>query len=171
MRRSLRTWDTSSDGCTRTAGAEGRQATSLSEHLHITNFQPHITIWYLKLSYVLGFGPRQGLGIFLSATASRPALGPIQPPIQLVPGIVSPRAKRSGREANHSPSSSAEVKNAWSYTSAPQYFFMAWCLVKHWDFTITFTFYKVAAVYTRRHSFLYTPEHCNATHITRMCCW
>jgi hypothetical protein len=26
--------------------------------------------------------------------------------------------------------SSAEVKNAWSYTSIPQYVFMAWCLVK-----------------------------------------
>jgi len=27
--------------------------------------------------------------------------------------------KRPGREANHSISSSAEVKNAWSYTSTP----------------------------------------------------
>jgi hypothetical protein len=27
--------------------------------------------------------------------------------------------------------SSAEVKNAWSYTSTPQYVFMEWCLVKH----------------------------------------
>jgi hypothetical protein len=31
-------------------------------------------------------------------------------------------------------------KNAWSYTSTPQYIFMAWCLVKHRDnFTFTFT--------------------------------
>jgi hypothetical protein len=30
-----------------------------------------------------------------------------------------PGVKRSGREADHSPPSSAEVKNAWSYTSAP----------------------------------------------------
>jgi hypothetical protein len=29
--------------------------------------------------------------------------------------------------------SSAEVKNAWNYTSSPQYIFMAWCLVKHRD--------------------------------------
>jgi hypothetical protein len=29
--------------------------------------------------------------------------------------------------------SSAEVKNAWSYTSTPQYVSMAWCLVKHRD--------------------------------------
>jgi hypothetical protein len=30
--------------------------------------------------------------------------------------------------------------NAWSYTSTPQYAFMAWCLVKHRDnFAFTFT--------------------------------
>jgi len=29
------------------------------------------------------------------------------------------------READHSPQSSAEVKNAWGYTSNPQYVFMA----------------------------------------------
>jgi hypothetical protein len=32
--------------------------------------------------------------------------------------------KRLVREADHSPPSSAEVKNAWSYTSTPQYVFM-----------------------------------------------
>jgi hypothetical protein len=30
----------------------------------------------------------------------------------------------AGLEADHSPPSSAEVKNAWSYTSTPQYVFM-----------------------------------------------
>jgi hypothetical protein len=44
-----------------------------------------------------------------------------------------PGVKRSGREADHSPPYSAEVKNAWSYTSIPKYVFMAWCLVKHRD--------------------------------------
>jgi hypothetical protein len=29
-------------------------------------------------------------------------------------------------KADHSPPSSADVKNAWSYTSTPQYAFMAW---------------------------------------------
>jgi hypothetical protein len=38
-----------------------------------------------------------------------------------------------GREAEHSAPSGAEVKNAWSYTSTPQYVFMVWCLVKHRD--------------------------------------
>jgi hypothetical protein len=32
----------------------------------------------------------------------------------------SPGVKRLGREADHSPPSSAEIKNAWSYTSIPQ---------------------------------------------------
>jgi hypothetical protein len=51
-----------------------------------------------------------GLGIFLFATASRPVLGPTQPPIQWVSGALSLGVKRPGREADHSPPSSAEVK-------------------------------------------------------------
>jgi hypothetical protein len=39
--------------------------------------------------------------------------------IQGVPGALSVGVKRPGREANHSPPSSAEVKNAWSYASTP----------------------------------------------------
>jgi hypothetical protein len=38
------------------------------------------------------------------------ALGPTQPPIQWVPAVLSLGVKRPGREADHSPSSSAEVK-------------------------------------------------------------
>jgi hypothetical protein len=56
------------------------------------------------------FESRHGLGIFLFTTASRPALGPTQPHIQWVPGALSLGVKRPGREANHSPPSSAEVK-------------------------------------------------------------
>jgi len=58
---------------------------------------------------------RQGLGIFLFATASRPALGPTRPPVHGVPEALSPGIKQPGREADHSRSSSAEIKNAWSY--------------------------------------------------------
>jgi hypothetical protein len=57
--------------------------------------------------------------------------------------------KRLGREANHSPPSSAGVKNAWSYTSTPpvrcaylskRFVSMAWYLVKDRDsFTFTCT--------------------------------
>jgi hypothetical protein len=90
--------------------------------------------------WVLGFDSRRGLGIFLFTTASRTALGTTKPPIQWVPGALSLGVKRPGREADHSPPSSAEVKNAWSCISTPQYVFMAWCLVKHRD-NFTFTFY------------------------------
>jgi hypothetical protein len=56
---------------------------------------------------------------------SRPALGSTQPPIQWVPGALSLGVKRSGREADHSPPTSAEVKKMWIYTSTPPYAFMA----------------------------------------------
>jgi hypothetical protein len=51
------------------------------------------------------------------------ALGPTQPPIQWVPGVLSLGAKRPGREADHSPPSSAESKEclhgvAWAYLKA-----------------------------------------------------
>jgi hypothetical protein len=38
---------------------------------------------------------------------------------------------KPGREADHSPPSSAKVKNEWSYTFTPPYVFMEWYLVKH----------------------------------------
>jgi hypothetical protein len=50
------------------------------------------------------------MGIFLFTTASRTALGLTQPPIQWVQGALSLWIKRPGREADHSPPSSAEVK-------------------------------------------------------------
>jgi hypothetical protein len=59
------------------------------------------------------------------------------------------RIKREGREADHSPLSSAEVKNTWSYISSLPYVFMAWCfnyrivllawyLVNYQDFTLPY---------------------------------
>jgi hypothetical protein len=60
------------------------------------------------------------------------------PPIQWV--AFSLGVKRPGRETDHVSPSSAEVKNARSYASTPQYVFMARCLVKCRD-KFTFTFY------------------------------
>jgi hypothetical protein len=57
---------------------------------------------------------------FHFSISSRPALGSTQPPIKWVPGI-----KRQGREADHSPPTSAEVKKLWIYTSTSPYVFMA----------------------------------------------
>jgi hypothetical protein len=49
--------------------------------------------------------------ILLFTLASRPALGPNQPPFQCVSDAVSSGVKRQGREADHSLPSSAGVKS------------------------------------------------------------
>jgi len=46
--------------------------------------------------------------------------------------------KRPGHEADHLPSASAVVKNAWGYTSTPPYVSVTCYLVKHGN---NFTFY------------------------------
>jgi hypothetical protein len=56
-------------------------------------------------------------------------LGSTQPPIQWVPGTLAPEVKRSVREADHSPPTSAEVKKMRIYTSTPPYAFMAQYLI------------------------------------------
>jgi hypothetical protein len=88
----------------------------------------------------LEFDSQRGLGIFLFTTAPRTSQGPNTPPIQWGQAL-SLGVKRPGREADHSPHLVPRSKNEWSYTSTPQYAFMAWCLVKHRDnFTFTCTF-------------------------------
>jgi hypothetical protein len=67
----------------------------------------------LTASWTIGwsaFDSRRELGIFLFHTASRPVLGPTEPPIQWVPGALSLGLKRPECEADHSPPYSAEVK-------------------------------------------------------------
>jgi hypothetical protein len=60
-----------------------------------------------------GYGAGRGK-IFHFSTASRPALGPTQPPMQWVPGV-----ERQGREADHSPTSGAEMKNSGAVSPFP----------------------------------------------------
>jgi hypothetical protein len=67
---------------------------------------------------------------FLFSTSSRSALGSTQPPIHWVLWALSPGVKRPGREADHSPPTSAEVNKMWLYTFTPPYAFMAWCLIR-----------------------------------------
>jgi hypothetical protein len=55
---------------------------------------------------------------------SRPILWPTQAPIHRTQKALYPVVKGPGREADHSPPSSAEVKNAWSCTSTHPYVFM-----------------------------------------------
>jgi hypothetical protein len=66
-----------------------------------------------------GVGVRVPIGSRIFFTSSRPALGPIQPPIQWVTGALIPEVKRQGREADHSPPTSVEVKKICIYTSTP----------------------------------------------------
>jgi hypothetical protein len=77
---------------------------------------------------------------FLYFTASRPALGSAQFPIQRVPGTLSPGLKRPGREGDQSPPSSAEVKKGGAISPLPH--MSSWhgaSLMKLRDkFTITF---------------------------------
>jgi hypothetical protein len=79
----------------------------------------------IALCYGLDDRGFESLGIFLFTTASGQALRPTQPPKRLVPGALSLGLKRPGREADHSPPSSAKVNNACSYTSTRQYALMA----------------------------------------------
>jgi hypothetical protein len=61
---------------------------------------------------------------FRFSTSSRLVLGSTQPPIQRVPGALSPGVERPGRE-DHSPPSTAEIEQIWLYTSTSPYVFMA----------------------------------------------
>jgi hypothetical protein len=52
------------------------------------------------------------LSSFPLASTFRPALGPTQPPVKWVPGVLSRGGKaQPGRDVDHSPQSRAEVKN------------------------------------------------------------
>jgi len=70
--------------------------------------------------------------LHLFATASKPALGITQTLIQWVSGGrgLSLGVKWPGRETDHSPPSTAEIKNGRSYTSTPLQAFMMLCLIK-----------------------------------------
>jgi hypothetical protein len=93
---------------------------------------------------VLGFDYRQGLGIFLFTTASRTALGPTQSPIQWVTGALSLGVKLPGREADHSPPSSAEVKKCVElYIHPPNTPSWRGAQLKHRE-NFTFYLYSVA---------------------------
>jgi hypothetical protein len=66
-----------------------------------------------------GSSPGRGWEFFCVPPRPDRLWGLTQPPIQWVPGALSLGVKRPGREADHSPPSSAEVKNGRSWTSTP----------------------------------------------------
>jgi hypothetical protein len=57
---------------------------------------------------------------FLFSSTPRPSLEPMKTLIQWATRILSPAVNPIWFEANHSPASSAKVKNTWSYTSIPR---------------------------------------------------
>jgi hypothetical protein len=88
------------------------------------NFWIHPRIWGAGIAQRYRAGLRAGWsGVRVPVGAGnccphhRVQTGSGSPPIQWVPGALSLGVKRAGREADHSPPSSAEVKNAWSHIS------------------------------------------------------
>jgi hypothetical protein len=57
--------------------------------------------------------------IVLFSAAPIPALAPTQSPIQWILGALSQEVKRQEREADHSPPSSADVKNDGAISALP----------------------------------------------------
>jgi hypothetical protein len=68
------------------------------------------------------FSPDIIIIIIIISTSSRRVLGSTLPPIQWVPGALSPGVKRPEREADTS--TSAEVTKTWIYTPTISYAFM-----------------------------------------------
>jgi hypothetical protein len=74
--------------------------------------------WDSSVGIAMGYGlggrgsiPGKGKRfVFHFPTTSRLTLGPTQPPTQWAPGPLSPRVKRLGREADHSPPRSRMVE-------------------------------------------------------------
>jgi hypothetical protein len=76
-------------------------------------------VWPLATGWMVGFRIPAGTGNF--SVRRRVQRGAGAHPVSYPVGIrgLSMGVKRPGREADHSPPSRAEVKNAWSYTSTP----------------------------------------------------
>jgi hypothetical protein len=71
------------------------------------------------MNWMAGVDFQQGKEVFVYFTASSLALGSTQSPIQWLPGALSLEVKQPGREAAHSPPSTAEVKNGGAIPPLP----------------------------------------------------
>ena len=66
-----------------------------------------------------GFNTGLGKGFFLFPETSNSAVSFTHSRVQCIQMVVTSETKQPEREADHSPASSAGVKNKWSYTSTP----------------------------------------------------
>jgi hypothetical protein len=103
---------------------------------------------------------------FFSSPPLQDRIWPPPPhPIQWVPGALSLCVQRSRRESDHSPVSSVEVKNTWSYAFTSTclnsvvvikgYAFMAWYLVKHKDDFTSLRARARAHTHTHTHAYFF----------------
>jgi hypothetical protein len=73
-----------------------------------------------------------------------------------------PGVKQPWREVDHSPPSSAEVKNAWSYTSALPYVFMAsYCLKLRDNFSFILAYLHLNLIMSADADTVPTYAECN----------
>jgi hypothetical protein len=102
----------------RPGGAEAGTVWSLTLH----SSHPHVGLTVKsKVGAAIARSSSPGGGKnFHFSMSSGPALGSTQLPIQWTPGVKLP-----GHEADHSPPTSAEVKQMWIYIYTPPYVFMA----------------------------------------------
>jgi hypothetical protein len=82
--------------------------------------------------------------IFFSPHRPDRPWGSTQPPIQWVPGALSPGVKRPGREADQSLKARVEVKEMWIYASSPTYAFCCFILRTRVNFAIVLWAVKFA---------------------------
>jgi hypothetical protein len=69
--------------------------------------------------------PSKGKRFISSSKCQDWLYGPPQPPIQQVPGTLSPRVQWPGYDADHSSKTRTNIKDEWSYYSSSLYAFIA----------------------------------------------
>jgi hypothetical protein len=113
--------------------------------------------WAIDWTYDgLWFDYRKGQGIYLFFKPTRPILGPIEPPIQRVPGVLFPDYKTVG--AGSLNTSNVEIKSERSYTSSPPLHQCFHCLHRdNFAFTIHTTLYRYFKTGHER-SKIYQPQ-------------
>jgi hypothetical protein len=101
----------------------GRSSSETSVNVYYRIIRGHIlkdsTVFLMIGTTRHVFRVRASIGVTFFASPRRldRFLRPTQPPIQRVPGALSPGVNRPGREADHSPPIIAEVRSTWVYTS------------------------------------------------------